>query len=119
MVAAGVGTNSPGEDPGTEPEVMEAVELTLALGGDLNGVDDKGNTPMHGAAYKHAPSVVHFLSERGARPDVWNRENSDGHSPLEIAEGIQRGMNVVASVPTAEAIRAVLAESESARVDSN
>ena len=32
MVAAGLGTSAPGEDPGTEAEVIEAVRLTLNLG---------------------------------------------------------------------------------------
>ena len=42
MVAAGIGTSSPLEDPGTEPEVLEAVKLALKLGGDVNAVDKKG-----------------------------------------------------------------------------
>src|SRR5439155_20456491 len=67
MVAAGIGTQAPGEDPGTEPEVLEAVALALELGNDLNGVDKNGETVMHGAAYKHVPSVVQFLAEKGAR----------------------------------------------------
>ena len=51
MVAAGVGTSAPGEDPGTEPEVLEAVKVALELGGgDLNAIDDNGETAMHGAA---------------------------------------------------------------------
>ncbi|HLQ79202.1 MAG TPA: ankyrin repeat domain-containing protein, partial [Terriglobia bacterium] len=51
MVAAGVGTSSPGEDPGTEPEVLEAVKLAVQLGADVNAVDKNGETAMHGAAY--------------------------------------------------------------------
>ena len=53
MVAAGLGTNAPGEDPGTEPEVLDAVKVALDLGNDLNAVDKNGETAMHGAAYKH------------------------------------------------------------------
>jgi ankyrin repeat protein len=109
MVAAGVGTQAPGEDPGTEPEVLEAVNVALELGNDLNGVDKNGETVMHGAAYKHVPSVVLFLAGKGARLDVWNRPNEKGWTPLKIAEGIQRGMNVVSSPPTAAAIREVMA----------
>ena len=51
---------------------------TLALGNDVNVVDKNGNTAMHGAAYKQLPSVVKFLSENGARIDIWNRKNSSG-----------------------------------------
>jgi hypothetical protein len=39
---------------------------------------------------------------------VWNRPNSKGFTPLKIAEGIQRGMNIVSSPDTAAAIRQVL-----------
>jgi uncharacterized protein len=107
MVAAGVGTQNPGEDPGTEPEVLEAVKVALELGNDLNAVDNNGDTAMHGAALKHAPSVVRYLAERGARMDVWNRPDKSGWTPLKIAEGVQRGMNIISSPATAAAIREV------------
>jgi ankyrin repeat protein len=110
MVAAGLGTNAPGEDPGTEPEVLEAVKVALDLGNDLNAVDKNGETAMHGAAYKHVPTVVQYLAEKGARVEVWNRPNSKGWTPLRITEGVQRGMNIVSSPATATAIRQVLAD---------
>ena len=109
MVAAGVGTSSPGEDPGTEPEVLEAVQVALELGGNLDAVDDNGETVMHGAAYKHVPSVVAFLAEQGARTEVWNQENARGWTPWKIAAGVQRGMNIVSSPETEVAVRAVMA----------
>ena len=108
MVAAGVGTQNPGEDPGTEPEVLEAVKIALELGNDLNAVDNNGDTAMHGAALKHAPSVVRYLADRGARMDVWNRPDKTGWTPLKIAEGVQRGMNIISSPVTAAAIREVM-----------
>jgi uncharacterized protein len=108
MVAAGLGTNAPGEDPGTEPEVLDAVKVALELGNDLNAVDKNGETAMHGAAYKHVPSVVRYLAEKGARMDVWSRPNSKGWTPLKITEGVQRGMNIVSSPPTAAVIREVM-----------
>ena len=108
MVAAGVGSSLPGEEPGTEAEALDAVKLTLELGGDVNAVDANGDTAMHGAAYKHLPVVVRFLGGAGAKSDVWNRPNKAGYTPLQIAAGIQRGMNFVFSVETADAIRALL-----------
>ena len=108
MVAAGVGTQNPGEDPGTEPEVLEAVKVALELGNDLNAVDNNGETAMHGAALKHVPSVVRYLAERGARMDVWNHPDKRGWTPLKIAEGVQRGMNIISSPVTAAAIREVM-----------
>ena len=109
MVAAGLGTLSPGEDPGTEPEVLEAVRLALELGNDIDAVDNQGETVMHGAAYKHVPSVVEFLYEAGADPSVWNQPNERGWTPLDIVEGgIHVGMNILSSPRTAEAIRTVM-----------
>ena len=110
MVAAGLGTNAPGEDPGTEPEVLEAVKLALELGNDINAVDKNGETAMHGAAYKHVPTVVRYLAEKGARMDVWNTPNKRGWTPLRIADGVHRGMNIVSSPVTAVAIREVMSK---------
>jgi ankyrin repeat protein len=108
MAAAGAGTHSPGEDPGLESEALEAVKLTLALVSDVNVVDKNGNTAMHGAAYKQLPSVVKFLSENGAKVEIWNRKNSSGWTPLRIAAGVHRGMNFRFHVPTADALRGVM-----------
>jgi uncharacterized protein len=104
MVAAGVGTSSPGEDPGSEPEVLEAVKLALELGADVNAVDKNGETAMHGAAYKHVPSVVRLLAEKGAKVEVWNNQNKRGWTPLKIVQGIPIGMNIAGDAPTRAAI---------------
>jgi ankyrin repeat protein len=109
MVAAGVGTSSPGEDPGSEPEVLEAVKVALEAGGDVNAVDKNGETAMHGAAYKHVPAVVHFLAEHGAKVDVWNLPNKKGWTPLRITQGIPVGMNIAGDAPTRAAIQELLA----------
>lgn len=109
MIAAGLGTAAPGEDPGTEAEVLEAVKVALALGGDLNAVDRNGETAMHGATSKHGPSVVRFLADAGAKIEVWNQKNKDGHTPLDITLGVIRGMNIVSSPPTELAVREVMA----------
>lgn len=109
MVAAGLGTAAPGEDPGTEAEVLEAVKVALALGGEVNAVDRNGETAMHGAVSKHGPSVVRFLAESGAKIEVWNQRNKDGHTPLDITLGVQRGMNIISSPPTAAAVRELMA----------
>jgi ankyrin repeat protein len=108
MVAAGLGTGAPGEDPGTELEVLAAVQVALTLGGDINAVDDYGETAMHGAAYKHLPEVVQFLSDSGAEISVWNQENREGWTPLAITQGIHRGMSVISSRETELAIQQLL-----------
>jgi len=108
LVASGVGSSLPGEEPGTDEEAQEAIKLLMKLGNNVNAVDHGGNTAMHGAAYKHLPGVVKLLGESGATIDVWNHNDRDGHTPFEIAAGIQRGMNFVFSTETAGAIRTLM-----------
>ena len=108
LAAAGVGTYSPGDDPGTEAEVIDAVKLTLELGNNVNAIDDNDETAMHGAAYRSVPGVVRVLAEHGARPDVWNQKNGYGWTPLMIAQGVRRQNNVHSSPETAAVIRDLL-----------
>src|SRR5205814_2518740 len=91
MAAAGLATRSPGEDAGTESEVLEALQAALDLGGDVNAVDNNGETAMHAAAYKNLPAVVQFLADKGAKIEIWNRKNKFGWTPLLIAEGHRPG----------------------------
>lgn len=107
MAAAGLGTRSPGEDAGTESEVLEAVKVALELGADINAIDVNGETAMHGAAYKNLPNVVKFLASKGARIAVWNRENKFGWTPLAIAVGYRFG-NFKPSAPTEATLRDVM-----------
>ena len=107
MAAAGVGTRSPGEDAGTESDVLEAVRLCLELGADINAVNDNGETAMHGAAYKNLPKVVEYLAKSGADINVWNRPNRYGWTPLIIATGYRFG-NFKPSPVTIEAVRKVM-----------
>ena len=109
LAAAGVGTYSPGEDTGTESEVLDAVKLTLELGGDLNGVDKNGETVIHGTAYKQVPAVAQFLIDKGAKIEVWNQKNKTGWTPLRIADGvIYGGGNFRISPPMASTLRQVM-----------
>ena len=107
MTAAGLGTRSPGEDAGTEEEVIEAMQVALDHGADINAVDANGETAMHGAAYKNLPGAVKFLADKGARIDVWNRPNKFGWTPLTIARGYRFG-NFKPSPVTVEAIEKVM-----------
>ncbi len=107
MAAAGVGTRSPGEDAGTEGEVLEAINLAMELGADINAVDDKGETAMHGAAYKNLPRAVEHLASLGADIGIWNRPNRFGWTPLAIATGYRFG-NFKPSEVTVAALRRVM-----------
>jgi ankyrin repeat protein len=108
MIAAGLGVESVGEDPGTEEEILEAVKVALALGNDVNAVDAHGETAMHGAAYKAATSTARYLATHGASLAVWNRKNALGWTPLRIADGVHRGMNLRSAPATAAALREIL-----------
>jgi ankyrin repeat protein len=104
MAAAGLATRSPGEDAGTESEVLEAVQVALDLGADVNAVDNNGETAMHAAAYKNLPKVVKFLAAKGAGIDVWNQNDKFGWTPLAIAVGYRFG-NFKPSPETEAAVR--------------
>ncbi len=108
MAAAGVGTRSPGEDAGTDSEALAAVKVALELGNDVNAVDALGETALHGAAYKYLGSVVQFLSDKGAKIDIWNQKNKAGWTPLRIAAGVHRGGNFMSSEETAAVLRKVM-----------
>jgi ankyrin repeat protein len=103
MAAAGLGTTEPLEEAGEEPEAVEAVKMLLDLGADVNGIDDNGDTPMHGAAYGAYPTVVKLLAERGADPQIWKEKNKFGRTPLFIAEGYQ-GRLPRPDIPTIDAV---------------
>lgn len=107
MIAAGIATRSPGEDAGTESEVIEALQIALDFGADINAVDKHGETAMHGASYKNLPGAVQFLADHGADIDIWHQKNEWGWTPLIIAEGYRFG-NFKPSVVTIGALQQVM-----------
>lgn len=109
MTAAGLGTRSPGEDAGTEDEVIEAMQVALDHGADINAVDQNGETAMHGAAYKNLPGAVKFLASKGAKIDVWNQRNKFGWTPLTIARGYRFGNFKPSDVTVAALVEVMVA----------
>jgi ankyrin repeat protein len=109
MVACGihVGSDQATEVAGEEPEVLEAAQLLLKLGAEVNAVDANGETAMHGAALKNLPKVVRFLAEKGAKVEVWNKKNKFGSTPLMLAQGYRPG-NFKPSFETIDAIQRVM-----------
>ena len=89
MVAAGVDLWNPGEDggtlPGDEPEALQAVKMLVELGNDVNAVNDRGETALHGAAYRGSNTIVQYLVEKGAKLDV---KSNQGWTPWTIANGV-------------------------------
>lgn len=88
-VAAGVDIWNPGEDggsaPGYEAEALEAVKMLLALGHDVNATNDRGETALHGAAYRGANTIVEYLVSKGATLDA---RSTQGWTPWTIANGV-------------------------------
>jgi len=108
MAAAGFGTSDPLEEAGTEDEALEATKMLLDLGADINAVDNKGDTAMHGAAYGNFPAIVQLLADRGADVDIWKQPDKEGRTPLFIAEGYKAG-RPQPSRPTIDALERLMA----------
>ena len=83
MAAAGVGWRL-GVSRGRESDAVEALQLLLDLGADINQAGQRGNTALHGAAERHAPAIIEFLVANGA--DL-HAQNEKGWTPLDIAQG--------------------------------
>ena len=88
MAAAGVEMFNPDEDSGTNAEALEALDVALALGGDVNAANRDGDTALHGAAWRGANAIVRRLVAEGAELHV---ENERGFTPLRIANGEEEG----------------------------
>ena len=88
MAASGVEMFNPNEDSGTNEEALGALEIALALGGDVNAPNNDGDTPLHGAAWRGANDIILRLVEAGAELHV---ENKRGYTPLQIANGEEEG----------------------------
>ena len=107
MVSAGVGIHSAGEDPGTEEDALECVELAFSLpGADVNAVDENGDTALHGAAYRAANSIVRFLADHGA--NTFTTKNAVGWTPLTVADGVFRTATFKESPQTAALLRQLM-----------
>ena len=89
MVAAGLAIFNPGEDGGSfmgqEAEVLEAVRITLEGGNDVNARNWRGETALHGVAFRGVNIVVDYLVEQGADLTALT---DDGWSALAIARGL-------------------------------
>ena len=96
MVAAGVDIWNPGEDGGSltgqENEVLEAVRMCVALGNDVNAVNDLGVMALHGARVQrrqHRRGVPGGAG-RQARRTGHERMDSVGDRPrLQLLELLQ------------------------------
>ena len=108
MVAAGLANWNPGEDGGSlsgqEDEVLEAVTICVELGNDVNAVNYRGETALHGVAFRGVNILADYLVEQGADLTALT---DDGWSPLAIARGLSYSDFYKAQVHTAVPVRGV------------
>ena len=97
-----------GSRAGTAEEVLAAMQLALDLGVDIDAVNNNGETAMHAAAYKNRPETIKLLADKGARIELWNRENKYGSTPLAIAVGYRRPRSFRPQPKAEAAIREVM-----------
>lgn len=83
MAAAGVGWAS-NWSVNAPVSPIEAVKYCVSLGNDVNAVDARGYTPLHGAAYIGNNEIVSYLAEKGANAAV---KSKAGDSPADMANG--------------------------------
>jgi ankyrin repeat protein len=81
--AAGVGYRDK-NTKGTDAEALEALQICVERGMDINVADSKGETALHGAASRGADIIVKYLVEHGAKLDAKTRR---GFTPLDVAMG--------------------------------
>jgi ankyrin repeat protein len=68
----------------TQAQVIEAVDILLAAGADINRADGTGETTLHGAARIGWTDVVRHLAAKGADLDA---HDDEGRTPLDYASG--------------------------------
>lgn len=123
MAVAGNGIRSPMED-GMDQDAPEALQIILdALDAgvdEVNVVDARGWTPLHGAAYRGSLPVIQKLVDYGARLDAKTFEagrrytdlglDEEGWLPVHVADGIVVGGIFFRQLPAAALLRELMAE---------
>jgi len=82
MIAAGVGC-VPGQWIEPERDLLAAAKMLVTeLKADVNAVNDRNETALHGAVCRSADSIVQFLADHGANFEI---KDADGLTPLDKA----------------------------------
>ncbi len=111
MVAAGLQLWNPGEDggslPGQEVEVLDAVKMCAEQGNDVTAKNDRGETALHGAAYRGVNTVAEYLVKRGAKLDA---KDEHGWTALAVANGLSYTDFYKEQVHTADLLKKLMKE---------
>jgi ankyrin repeat protein len=86
MVAAGIGWMA-NHTANSSEQWLAAVKYCVELGADVNAVDSRGYTALHGAAYIGDNAMVQYLVERGAKIDAVSKA---GDTVADMANGPTR-----------------------------
>ncbi len=88
MAAAGadtVRTNWNDYSQAQEQQALEAIQVAVQLGSEVNAINDYGMTAMHTAAFIGSEPILEFLANNGARLDLMD---GHGQTPLSIASHV-------------------------------
>jgi ankyrin repeat protein len=83
MVAAGLGW-APNNTTVVPDSWLPAVQYCLDLGLDVNAVDSRGYTALHGVAFRGDNDLIQFLVSKGAKTDV---KTKAGDTIADMANG--------------------------------
>lgn len=70
--------------PEPESKVLPALEAALDAGGDVNAVNNRGETALHAAVTHRYEGAIQWLASRGANV---NAKNKNGQTPLALVSG--------------------------------
>ena len=100
MAAAGVNWVG-GQTYSESKQFLEAVELCLEKGADVNAVNSMGITAVIGAANRGSDDILELLVKKGAALDVKDKQ---GRTPLVWAEGVFLATNPPEKKPSTMAL---------------
>ncbi|HVZ20923.1 MAG TPA: ankyrin repeat domain-containing protein, partial [Vicinamibacterales bacterium] len=81
--------------------LLEAVQICLDLGQDVNAVNSMGVTALMGAANRGSDDIIRLLVSKGARLDLKDKE---GRSALTWAQGVFLATNPAKAKPSSIAL---------------
>jgi ankyrin len=85
MAAAGVNWTVAQTYTVSKESLLEAIQISLDHGADVNAVNSMGVSAVMGAANRGSDEIIKFLVEKGARLDV---KDASGRTPITWAEGV-------------------------------